>query len=687
MRRLRLALLTTTALCSSLFTAEAGAQGGWWSEPLQGVSDRRARRWHPPPGQSPEQPPQAPAVPPQGGKAAAPESPDLHDAASDAADGGVAGAADASSRSVPGGAAENWDVLPLARERSSWWDWWAFHEEEFLFLAARARDRSASDRASECLRGDAGNAFVGVTDQQRVERALPSLLAFATATNDAATRAAALEALSRLPEDANGLVLAALLSGLAAKDARSVEAAVLGLARTAPADRVHEVLRALASDAAQGRALMQRTEVPTRLRSLAMQGLVTQAARSRDVELRRSALHVLKHALDAADASPPDLAIAVVNGIGILSSEQVVLTSQGAEWLLAALDRESRASVRPHYVIALGQLGRRLADDELRDHAFAAVLAEASRGAMGAQRAAALALGRMSRSDDALAPAVRAELLRLMRASPDPICRRFAALSLARLAIADPAAERAAGSPIVRALLGGLRSGGGEELAWHALALGVMANHSVFDGGGLAPYVRTELVQAFLRTRSPEPAAACALALGLSGHRDVAERIRMRMELTASPALLRAGAPALGLLGDGSQIPYLRALVADSTHDAETMRAAAIGLTMLGDFAVVPQLLRALQECEGSSSMERSLRVCEVLGAIGDGRAVEPLLELLAASDTQPAVRVALLRALGKLCSGAQPAWDSPRQDGAEYFPLSEAWLGDDDDVGANVVH
>ena len=576
--------------------------------------------------------------------------------------------------------------MPLARDTSSWWDWWTFHEEEFLLLALRTRVVRATDLASECLRGDLGNAFDGVTDWQRVERAMPSLLSFTDAANPSALREAALEALSRMPEDADGRILAALLDGIAARDARCVEAAALGLARTAPSSGVLTALWMLAVGAEQGRTLLQRDEVPPQMRGLAVQGLVAQAARSRDVELRRRVLQWLKHELDAAEASSPAVASAAITGIGLLCSEQVVLASQGAEWLLAARLREMRADVRPHLLLALGRLGKVLVDDDLRKACSMALLEEAAGGAMGAQRAAVLALGRMSRADDALAPASRAELLRLTHTSPDPITRYCAVLSLAAIAIADPVAERAAGTPIVRALLEGMQAGHGEERAWHILALGMLEHHSVLYAGGQVHLVQAELLEAFLRTRSPEPAAACALALGLFRDRGQSEQIRDRMERTASSALLRAGAPALGLLGDRSQIPYLRALMADSAHEAETMRAAAIGLTMLGDFEVVPQLLRTLQECAGSSSLERSLRACEVLGVVGDRRAVEPLIELLAAPDTQPVVRVAAIRALGKVCSGAQPAWDSPRLDGAAFLPLTCPWFGDQHDVGQQVA-
>jgi HEAT repeat protein len=121
---------------------------------------------------------------------------------------------------------------------------------------------------------------------------------------------------------------------------------------------------------------------------------------------------------------------------------------------------------------------------------------------------------------------------------------------------------------------------------------------------------------------------------------------------------------ALGLGGFGETAETLRAIVRDSRYRPSVMRDAATGLGLLGDRAIVPDLLDMLREAQGLAAIAA---ITQSLGTIGDARTVEPLVRMLEDPETNERTRAFAAVALGIVCDKELLPWNSKLAVDANY--------------------
>jgi len=302
--------------------------------------------------------------------------------------------------------------------------------------------------------------------------------------------------------------------------------------------------------------------------------------------------------------------------------------------------KEVPARVRPFAGYALGKLG-----DAAALPALMRTLASRRMGAL-VQRSAALAAGALGEHarEDMKAETVATLLKTIRRAGTDATTRNFALVSLGRIGTSDA----------LLALLAEAEDGHPGARAFAALGLGTCvwyADRAAETLGvePLDPALRRRIVAKLAdlsaRIHDSETRAAFLLARGLVKDLDARDDL---VEIVSRPgdATLRGFAcVALGLLGDARPAvkDALYLALAERTN-VDLRRDAATGLGLLRDAATVPHLLEQLRT---ASSFVVQGQVVSALGAIGDQRALAPLVSFLESRNEPAPVRALAAVGLG----------------------------------------
>jgi hypothetical protein len=356
------------------------------------------------------------------------------------------------------------------------------------------------------------------------------------------------------------------------------------------------------------------------------------------------------------------------------------------EYLLGiASDPKLDSWFRGHAAAALGRLavsagpGYPAADDHpaipSRDELVLALvqLAQGSRATPPVLQGCLLGLGAVVDADGDEADVRARAFLQESMKRDGPLAQRFALVALAA-AIARPGPGKEPGQAWkdgVTLLLREFARAKGGWLAWNALALAVAGHgrlaHKLDYPGSFAEALRSRLVEA----QKTDEAAACALAIAVLrfSNEDTATALQKAFQKQASPAYRICGALALGQLGVGeSQAALEKALDAPNAPVQEVI-AASIGLRLLGDPDVVPDLVKRLAHTDPQKPGD-ALAIVNALALLQDPAAGEPLLELLADTERDEDVRSAIVWCLGLLADPDSPDWTARYANGVDYTYL-----------------
>lgn len=570
------------------------------------------------------------------------------------------------------------------------WDvWWAHNRAEYFdFDSVFARIHPPTGPAGivDASAPLSGMRRAGVTDARIASDVLPALRAALGADPDALVEHALMLAIARIGvepgarDDVTPLLAQRLADGhFAVREGAVIALGVLGT--SAACDH----LAALLTDAKPGRALVDAGDVPTRMRALAAQALGVAAARSTDGVSAEFAAHHLAQVLRARKGEQDEVLAACLVGLGLalepLSDQAHTREGEAfaaeTELLFELLD-EPRLDdeVKAQVPVTLARLVS--AGSVLRKERVARRLMQLadprSREDKELRRGAVLALGRLGDGDeDDVDHDIRAALQAAL-GDRDSVTRGFAALALGECS-GRPGAG--AGDP----LAGGretalffaqkLRNTKSQLKPWIGLGLGVLG-HGLAREGRL---MRREGADALLAltddVRSPDRASAYAIGAGLAGDARAVQPVEARFAKLNERALRGEVAVALGLLGDRGALDTLRDATLRGMHDPDLMVGAAIGRALLGDQTVVPSLLAAKDECDCSTSRYGVMRA---LAWTGDGRAVAPLLELIADQDGASYQRAFAAEALGWIADRHARPWASRVSAGMQYLAAPETW-------------
>jgi HEAT repeat protein len=299
--------------------------------------------------------------------------------------------------------------------------------------------------------------------------------------------------------------------------------------------------------------------------------------------------------------------------------------------------RDVPPRVRPFAGYALGKLG-----DPAALPAVLKVLGSRRSSAL-VTRSAAVAAGALGEHAGATEKAdAAAAILRALRSIDDATTRDFSLIALGRIGT----------TPALLALLEEAENGRPGSRAFAALGLSThvfYADRAAADGSGapvdaaLRRRIAEKLAQVSGRLRDAETRGAFLLARGLVKDSSALDELVETVRRPGDTTLRGFACVALGLLGRPTDEvkDALRTALAERTH-VDLRRDAATGLGLLRDAGTVPHLLDQLS---AASSFAVQGQVVAAIGAIGDQRALAPLVTLL--EDRRQAAQVRALAAVG----------------------------------------
>ncbi|MEM7311469.1 MAG: HEAT repeat domain-containing protein, partial [Planctomycetota bacterium] len=392
----------------------------------------------------------------------------------------------------------------------SWAFWWELHRDGYLDLAAQVRGGAPVQEGHTTANGLALTRPAHTVVHGKVVPALFSLLGHDPPPQ---VTAAVLLAVARVGEDrrsdARGSYAKVIRARLASPNQEVAEAALIALGvlgNPSSGPLLAEVL----GDSRAGREALGGS-VTQRDRALAGLALALLAHRTGSEDVRRYAVHHLARALDGR--LPLEVEAACVTGLGIVPLADdarreragEAATRRGGSITSAALGRQVElllevladgrrpALVRAQAPLALARLlGPPPTEEELGALSVEAALAKSERRALVCGelidlcsvrarpprellQSAAIALGLLGDGDaDSLDASIRAALLVGVARGRDAGARRFARLGLALAASRDGTDGGSARQRVRRQLLTQLSTARGLDLAWAALALGVI---------------------------------------------------------------------------------------------------------------------------------------------------------------------------------------------------------------------
>jgi HEAT repeat protein len=351
----------------------------------------------------------------------------------------------------------------------------------------------------------------------------------------------------------------------------------------------------------------------------------------------------------------------------------VLMTRQDQlRWLLAVYDDERLDLIVRAQAPAAAS---RLLADLPQDFPLRAAIAErwmrdlarAARAEGSLQASCALALGEIGRCDaDALDKRITGCLMDAVEFLADHQTRRFALIALGRIAgrpgaVGNPIEQVISYSPAtpnIRRFLGKeLAKGRGTIPQWAALAIAVgergLAEQHQPTSGEMAAALRTALADA----GNPDECGAFAIAIGIVGDRSAYELLLKNLNDLREIEARGFTALALGMIDEKSAMKPIQEIVKASRYQPDLMRSAAIGLGLLGDNQLVPQLLEMLGQAQGLASQAS---ICSALGMIGDARSIAPLIAMLENREITASARAFAAAALGIVAERGALPWNTP---------------------------
>ena len=572
------------------------------------------------------------------------------------------------------------DAQPPVADPTSWQLWWHYNRWDHLPVGRGAELLAASG---------AGDLFLGrgqVSQQPDALRASqddvrgyvqPVLLEVLRKEARSELIVYALQALAKLgdyPVEGAWNFDAAARHHLADGSQEVAEGALLAVGIRGDRNWTAPLLAVL-KDTREGRELVGRSRVGHRLRTFAAYGLALLANQDPDPVFR---LTLYRQLVPSLQDERPEVQAALLAAIGATAlpaqeglgggtaaTGPVTLADQILALGTFLGDQGQSDLARSQAPKALAELVRE-APDDLRGMAMDILRAHSgprARSTTEVRNGAVLALGRVGRSTDAV---VLDHLERVVVGpGADRLTRYFGLVSMAAVASRagvgdDPFAGL---EPTRRFLLRQMKGNRGMQLAWTALALGIL-EEGAFDRGGMPTAESAAALRVVLESsRNGDVAGAAALALGML--RDVESKDALvAMAHDSGSGVLRGYASlAVGMIGSKDGLVPLREQLMKSTGFPGSLQRIAIGLSLLGDAQAGPVLANMLIR---GASPEVQASIAAALGWIKDPRPLARLSERLQ-EDRDDLARAWTAVAVGRIADPAAMPWNAGLMVGVNY--------------------
>ena len=405
-----------------------------------------------------------------------------------------------------------------------------------------------------------------------------------------------------------------------------------------------EILSHLVKDDEEGRKDTGRSEVPFRTRAFAVYGMGLIGGGSRDELLRAEVVRRIREVLRTDRSAYKDVKVACILSLALVPDPD----RSALEDLRRILrDPDQDEILRAHCPLSLAKLLTR--DHPLREEVVKDLL-----GLLGGRRermtfvrqSTVYALGLLLRQGQELDGEGIKALQRNLGDARDEQERNFTMIALGK--IGGPEAQKF--------LLEQIEKGRQPMRPWAALGLGILGRSALEAGARLDSAIPAGVMEAFSKEGNRSHLAAYAIALGMLQHLSSAGLLLDVMRSAKDDELKGYCCVALGMMQARETKAEMQRVVKESVRRPELLQQAVIGLGLLGDKTLVPDLLEILREAK---TLAVQSAAASALGFIGDSRSIGPLVEALLDKKAQPLGRGLCAVALGIICDREELAWNT----------------------------
>jgi HEAT repeat protein len=534
---------------------------------------------------------------------------------------------------------------------TTWEFWWGFNKDPYLNLKAAIYEGTASGSDSFFLgQGQTNQAKNALKPSEQAirEKIVPALKEALEKerANDIVT--GALIALGKIGDVKNGddgssefePIIRKFLKD-ANQEIAETAAVALGILAN---DASVQVLKELANDTKEGREAVGSTEVKYRTRAFAAYGLGLIGNRTAKNEVRQEIARGLIDILQKPDTATRDIKVAALISLGLVPID--VDHSEGVETKTDnTASRQSEIKyikhffqdVNQHYLVrahAPTALARLLKDApaDLREDIAKMLLTaidEHSKEKDEVQQSCVLALGQIGDAGkDKLNSDIRAALMTLSK-NGDEQSKNFTMIALAQVGGRGKGDEYDKGRSEVRNfLLQTLTAGKSHLRPWAGLSIGVMERELIDNNETPSTDAKQTLRSVLREAKSPDQVGSCAIGVGICKDSEAKEMVSKKLDDTSEVTAKGYLCVSLGLMDarEKDTVKKIQAIVRDSKYKPDLLKQAAIGLGLLGDKDLVPELVTMLEEAKGMASQAA---LASALGFIGDSRSIDPLVAML----------------------------------------------------------
>jgi HEAT repeat protein len=150
--------------------------------------------------------------------------------------------------------------------------------------------------------------------------------------------------------------------------------------------------------------------------------------------------------------------------------------------------------------------------------------------------------------------------------------------------------------------------------------------------------------------------AAYAIGTGILGDIESQEILLKKLGEVTDDEARGYIAIALGLMGTRSAVEPIQSIITESKYRPNLLKQAAIGLGLLGDKDLVPNLIQMLADAKGLATQAA---ISSALGFIGDARSIDPLVGMLLNKDLTERARGFAAVALGIVADKETLPWNT----------------------------
>ena len=563
--------------------------------------------------------------------------------------------------------------IELSDDLTKWQFWWEFNKDPFIRLKEALAASGTITSSEEVYLGPSNRNEVKNTlrpsDTDKRDTILPALKRAIDGTDNRDITSSCLVAMAKIGMDHDSFkILPEFKKRLVSSDQEIRETAALAMGISQMPAAIGDLVH-LVKDTADGRKLVNRSEVDDRTRTFAAYALGLVAHNTSDIDSKVQVFEALREVLADERASiSRNLKVGVINGIRLLqpqpkgseaTEKTTTLTNNAIEALMAYYGKkvgQGEQLIQAHVPPAIATLLGRDGDTTGKfKEMFAKELTTAGRSD-SIYQSAILALGTLAsnpeekkdgKSDEKYSKALQD----YWKDGKDAQARYFSLISLAQIG----------GNDNRNFLLTQLDKGmKGLERPWAAIALGVFAHNKHEADGRNASVDKTigEALRKQLDNKNPDTLAAVAIARGLAQYKDAAGTItELLIKNKSQDELAGYLCISLALMGETRAIGDIKSLVQESVRRPDRLRQAAIALGKLGDREVATILQGILSEDD--SNLGKLSAVASALGFIGDRRSIEPLTKMLFSESITPLSRAFAAVALGGIADKEPLPWNS----------------------------